>query len=111
MVGRLALLSFSKLVAQERVIFAYISAAIGCQLIVWPDPPLIADGVAVSFVGFFLDPLMPILSNHAGRILPTALIFGSVGWISSCCAAGAAVFPFITGATVSKTGIEALNPV
>ncbi|KAI0763037.1 MFS general substrate transporter [Trametes elegans] len=111
MVGRLALLPFSKLVGERRVIFVYILAVIGCELVVWLVPSIIADGIAVAFVGFFLGPLMPILTNHAGRILPADLISGGVGWISCWGAAGAAVFPFITGALASKVGIEALNPM
>ncbi|KAI0763036.1 MFS general substrate transporter [Trametes elegans] len=111
MVGRIALLPVTKLVGPRRGIFLYILAVIGCELIVWLVPSLIADAIAVSFVGFFLGPLMPILTNHAGGILPPDLISGGVGWAASWGSAGAAVFPFITGAIASKTGIEALNPM
>ncbi|KAI0631195.1 MFS general substrate transporter [Trametes polyzona] len=111
MIGRVALLPLSKLIGDRRAIFVYILAVIGLELVVWLVPSLIADAICVSFVGFFMGPLFPIMTNHAGRILPPDLISGGVGWIASWGAAGAAVFPFITGAIASKTGIGALQPL
>ncbi|KAH9852214.1 MFS general substrate transporter [Lenzites betulinus] len=111
MVGRVALLPLSKWIGDRRAIFVYILAALGLELVVWLVPSLIADAICVSFVGVFLGPLFPIMTNHAGRILPPDLISGGVGWIASWGAAGAAVFPFVTGAIASKTGISALQPL
>ncbi|EIW55071.1 MFS general substrate transporter [Trametes versicolor FP-101664 SS1] len=111
MVGRIALLPISKLIGDRRAIFVYILAVIGLELVVWLVPSLIADAIAVSFVGFFLGPMMPIMTNHSARILPPDLISGGVGWIASWGAAGAAVYPFVTGAIASKTGIGALQPL
>ncbi|KAI0356000.1 MFS general substrate transporter [Trametes cingulata] len=111
MIGRVALLPFSKLVGERRVIFVYILACIGLELVVWLVPSLIADAICVALVGFFLGPLFPIMTNHAGRILPPDLISGCVGWIASWGSAGGAVFPFITGAIASRTGIGALQPL
>ncbi|KAI0642731.1 MFS general substrate transporter [Trametes meyenii] len=111
MLGRVALMPISKLVGERRVPFLYLLLVIGLQLVVWLVPSLIADAICVSFVGFFLGPLFPIMSNHSGRIIPPDLISGALGWISSWGAAGAAVFPFITGAIASKTGIKALQPL
>ena len=81
------------------------------ELVVWFVPNLYAGAVAVSFVGFFLGPIYPILMNHAGRVIPPDLISGAIGWVASWGAAGAAVFPFITGAIASKAGIGSLQPV
>ena len=74
-------------------------------------PSLIGGGIAVSFVGVLLGPIYPIVMNHAGTILPEELISGSIGWISSFGAAGAAAFPFITGVIASGTGIASLQPL
>lgn len=49
--------------------------------------------------------------NYAGRVLPRWLLTGSIGWIAGFGQAGSAVFPFITGAIASKTGIKALQPL
>ncbi|KAI0676403.1 major facilitator superfamily domain-containing protein [Trametes maxima] len=111
MLGRVVLMPISKLVGERRVPFLYLLLVIGLQLVVWLVPSLIADAVCVSLVGFFLGPLFPIMSNHSGRIIPPDLISGALGWISSWGAAGAAVFPFITGAIASKTGIKTLQPL
>ena len=89
---------------------ADLSHATSLELVVWFVPNLFAGAISVSFVGFFLGPIFPILMNHAGRILPPDCISGAIGWAGSWGAAGAAVFPFITGAISSKAGIGALPP-
>ncbi|KAI0754414.1 MFS general substrate transporter [Daedaleopsis nitida] len=111
MLGRVALLWFNKLVGERRVVFVYILAVISLELVVWFVPSLFAGAISVSFVGFFLGPIYPILMNHAGRVLPGDLISGAIGWVASWGAAGAAVFPFIAGAVASKAGIGSLQPV
>ncbi len=77
----------------------------------WLVPSLIGGAVAVSFVGFFLGPVYPIVMNHAGSVLPQELISGAVGWMASFGAAGAAVFPFVAGALASGTSINSLQPL
>ena len=81
------------------------------ELVVWLVPSLIGGAIAVSFIGMFLGPIYPIVMNHAGAIFPSELISGSIGWISSFGAAGAAVFPFITGAIASSASIASLQPL
>ena len=81
------------------------------ELVIWLVPSLIGGGIAVSFVGVLLGPIYPIVMNHAGRVLPPELISGGIGWISSFGAAGAAAFPFITGAIASGTNIGSLQPL
>ncbi|TFK82925.1 MFS general substrate transporter [Polyporus arcularius HHB13444] len=111
MLGRVALLWFSKLVGERRVVFIYILAVVSLELVVWLVPNLYAGAISVCFVGFFLGPIYPILMNYCGRVLPPELISGAIGWIACWGAAGAAVFPFITGAIASKAGIVSLLPV
>ena len=81
------------------------------ELVVWLVPHLISSAICISFVGFFLGPVYPIVMNHAGRVLPPELISGGIGWISSFGAAGGAAFPFITGAIASGTNIGSLQPL
>ncbi|RPD61364.1 MFS general substrate transporter [Lentinus tigrinus ALCF2SS1-6] len=109
--GRVALLWLNKKVGERRVVFIYILAVVGLELVVWLVPNLYAGAVSVCFVGFFLGPIYPILMNHCGRVLPPELISGAIGWIACWGAAGAAVFPFVTGAIASKAGIVSLLPV
>ena len=87
------------------------SSSCRLELVVWLVPHLLSSAICVAFVGFFLGPIFPIVMNHAGSILPPELISGSIGWISSFGAAGAAAFPFITGAIASGTSIASLQPL
>ncbi|PIL23351.1 MFS general substrate transporter [Ganoderma sinense ZZ0214-1] len=110
-IGRLALLPINKKLGEWRVIFLYVLLSLALELVVWLVPSLIGGAVAVSFVGFFLGPIYPIVMNHAGSVLPQELISGAVGWMASFGAAGAAVFPFVTGALASGTSINSLQPL
>jgi hypothetical protein len=49
--------------------------------------------------------------SHAGRIFPPWLLAGAIGWIAGIAIAGTAIFPFITGAVASETGIKGLEPL
>ncbi|KAF7325726.1 MFS domain-containing protein [Mycena kentingensis (nom. inval.)] len=111
MTGRVALLWLNKKVGERRVMYLYSILAIGLELVVWLVPSLIGNAVAVSLVGVLLGPIYPIVMNHAGRVLPRWLLTGSIGWIAGFGQAGSAVFPFITGAIASKTGIKSLQPL
>ncbi|KAK7039467.1 major facilitator superfamily domain-containing protein, partial [Favolaschia claudopus] len=111
MVGRIALLWLNSKIGERRVMYLYSILAIGLELVVWLVPSLIADAVAVSIIGVLLGPIYPITMNHTGRVLPRRLLTGSIGWIAGFGQAGSAVFPFITGAIASKTGIKALHPL
>ncbi|KAI0370515.1 MFS general substrate transporter [Pilatotrama ljubarskyi] len=110
-VGRVALLRLNKKVGEWRVIFLYVVICLALELVAWLVPDLLTDVICVSFVGFFLGPIYPIVMNHAGNVLPSELISGAVGWIASFGSAGAAVFPFITGVIASKTSIASLQPL
>ncbi|KAI0631197.1 MFS general substrate transporter [Trametes polyzona] len=119
-VGRVALLWLNKKatdpsvtlqIGEWRVIFLYVLICIGLELVVWLVPDLLSGAICVSFVGFFLGPIFPIVMNHAGNVLPPELISGGIGWIASFGAAGSAVFPFITGAIASRTSIASLQPL
>ena len=81
------------------------------ELVVWLVPHLLSSAISVAFVGFFLGPVFPIVMNHAGAILPPELISGGIAWITGFGAAGAAAFPFITGAIASGTSINSLQPL
>ncbi|PIL35311.1 MFS general substrate transporter [Ganoderma sinense ZZ0214-1] len=110
-VGRVALLPLNRKIGEWRVIFLYLLLPLGLTLVVWRVPSLIGSAVAISLVGLFLGPIFPIVMNHAGGVLPPELIAGAVGWMASFGSAGAAVFPFVTGAIAAGTSIESLLPL
>ncbi|KAJ7033674.1 major facilitator superfamily domain-containing protein [Mycena alexandri] len=111
MTGRIALLWLNQKIGERRVLFLYSVLAIGLEVVVWKVPSLIGDAVAVSIVGVLLGPIYPIVMNVSGRVLPRWILTGSIGWIAGFGQAGSALFPFITGAIASKTGIKALQPL
>ncbi|KAI0760315.1 MFS general substrate transporter [Fomes fomentarius] len=109
--GRVALLWVNQKLGERRAIFLYGVLAIGLELVVWLVPSLIGGAVAVSLVGVLLGPIYPLVMNHAGRVIPTPLLTGSIGWIAGIGQAGSALLPFLTGALASKTGIKSLQPL
>ncbi|KAJ7185624.1 major facilitator superfamily domain-containing protein [Mycena filopes] len=111
MTGRIALLWLNQKIGERRVLYIYSILAIALEVVVWRVPSLIGDAVAVSIVGVLLGPIYPIVMNYAGRVIPRWILTGSIGWIAGFGQAGSAVFPFITGAIASKTGIKALQPL
>ncbi|EJD07347.1 MFS general substrate transporter [Fomitiporia mediterranea MF3/22] len=109
--GRVLLLQVNEKVGEHLIIYIYTLLALGLELVVWLVPNLIADAVAVSFVGFVLGPMYPILMNETGRLVPQWLLTGSIGWIASFGFAGSALFPFATGALAERFGIVSLQPL
>lgn len=74
-------------------------------------PSLIENAVAVSLIGLFFGPVYPILSSIACEIIPHWLLQGGIGWYGGIGMAGAAFFPFVTGALSSNFGIVSLQPL
>ncbi|KAL5537106.1 hypothetical protein ACEPAF_929 [Sanghuangporus sanghuang] len=109
--GRVALLWINNKVGEHRVMYIYMLLSVGLELVVWLVPSVVSGGIAVSFVGFFLGPMYPILMNETGRLLPQWLLTGSIGWIASFGFSGSALFPFITGALAEEFGIKTLQPI
>ena len=81
------------------------------ELTIWFIPSLIANAIAISFIGVLFGPMFPIAMNYASRILPRRSLTGSIGWIVGFGSAGSAAIPFITGVISSKKGIQSLQPL
>ncbi|KAJ7288976.1 major facilitator superfamily domain-containing protein [Mycena rebaudengoi] len=109
--GRIILLPLNKKIGERRVVYLYGVLAIGFELIIWLVPSLVAGAISVSVVGLLMGPVWPIAMSHAGRIFPPWLLAGAIGWIAGIAIAGTAIFPFITGAVASETGIKGLEPL
>lgn len=80
-------------------------------IIVWFVPSLIADAVAVSFVGFFLGPMFPLIITTAEEIVPSSLISVTVSMIGAVSQTGSAIFPFVAGSLATKAGVASLQPL
>ncbi|KAG8944999.1 hypothetical protein FRC04_001254 [Tulasnella sp. 424] len=109
--GRLVLLPVNDKIGHERVIYLYSILAIALEFTVWFVPNLIGNAVAVSLVGLLLGPFYPIAMNVIAGLIPRWLLAGSIGWIGAFGPIGAALFPFMTGALASKSGVQVLQPL
>ncbi|KAF9010641.1 MFS general substrate transporter [Cyathus striatus] len=109
--GRVALMPVTQLVGDKRAVCLYIFLALGLELVVYLVPTLLAGAIAVSFVGFCLGPIYPIVMNHAGRVIHSTLLTGSIGWMAGIGTIGSALIPFVTGTVASRAGIGALQPI
>ena len=81
------------------------------EVTIWVVPSLIENALAISFIGFLLGPMYPILMSYCTQVLPKWLLTGCVGWIGGIGNAGSAVLPFATGLLASKFGIGSLQPL
>ncbi|KIY71830.1 MFS general substrate transporter [Cylindrobasidium torrendii FP15055 ss-10] len=111
MVGRFALLWVSQKLGDKISMYLYTAIAVGLELIVWFVPSLVGGAVAVSFIGFVLGPMYPIVMTYAGRSIPRVILSGSIGWIAGLGQTGSAVLPFITGSVANTAGIKTLQPM
>ena len=81
------------------------------EVTIWFVPSLIENALAISFIGFLLGPMYPILMSYCTQVLPKWLLTGCVGCIGGFGQAGSAVLPFATGLLASKFGIGSLQPL
>ncbi|KAL1949087.1 hypothetical protein VTO73DRAFT_10893 [Trametes versicolor] len=109
--GRVTLFWLNRKVGERRAVFLYALLAISLELVVWLVPSLIGGAIAVSLVGMLMGPIYPIVMNHAGRVFPSWLLSGCIGWMAGFGQAGSAILPFLTGALASKVGIKSLQPL
>ena len=96
------------------LIFVPFTLRLNCprlELTIWLVPSLIENAIAACFIGFFFGPVYPVLSSVASVIIPHWLLQGAIGWYGATGMAGAAFFPFITGALSSNFGIVSLQPL
>ncbi|GHJ86104.1 hypothetical protein NliqN6_2506 [Naganishia liquefaciens] len=92
-------------------IYVYLAVVFALEFVVWFAPNVIANAVAVSFMGMFLGPIFPLVMNVAAKVFPLSMLTGACGLIASTGAAGAALFPFITGALSERFGVKTMQPV
>ncbi|KAL5336722.1 major facilitator superfamily domain-containing protein [Aspergillus crustosus] len=109
--GRIALADVTHKFGERRMVFIYISLAIGFQLIFWLIPNIIANAVAVCLLGFFIGPFYPVGLYVLTEVVPQELHLGAIGFTASFGSIGCAASPFMTGAIASRAGVEVLQPI
>ncbi|KAG8890223.1 hypothetical protein FRB98_000551 [Tulasnella sp. 332] len=110
-VGRFVLWPFTDWIGNRRALYVYGCSAVILEIVVWQAPNLIADAVAVSFVGCMVGPLYPIAMNVSAEVLPRWILAGSIGFVASIGQMGSALFPFMTGLLATSHGVQVLQPL
>ncbi|KAL4872266.1 hypothetical protein BDV12DRAFT_183215 [Aspergillus spectabilis] len=109
--GRIALADVTHKFGERRMVFVYVSLAVGFQLIFWLVPNIIANAVAVCLLGFFIGPFYPVGLYVLTEVVPQELHLGAIGFTASFGSIGCAAFPFMTGAIASRAGVQVLQPI
>lgn len=89
---------------ENLLVLVYALLAIALEIVVWQVPSIVGGAIAVSFVGFALGPMYPVIMNVTTAVLPGWMAGGAIGWIASFGQAGSALWPFATGALASRYG-------
>ncbi|KAF5857527.1 hypothetical protein ETB97_005666 [Aspergillus alliaceus] len=109
--GRVVLADITHYFGERRMVFVYLALAITMQLLFWLVPNIIVIAIAVCLLGFFIGPFYPIGLYVLTHVVPEELRIGALGLTASLGQAGAAAFPFMTGAIASQAGVQVMQPI
>lgn len=109
--GRVVLADITHYFGERRMVFVYLALAITMQLLFWLVPNIIVIALAVCLLGFFIGPFYPIGLYVLTHVVPEELRLGALGLTASLGQAGAAAFPFMTGAIASQAGVQVMQPI
>ncbi|KAE8145748.1 major facilitator superfamily domain-containing protein [Aspergillus avenaceus] len=109
--GRVVLADITHKFGERRMVSFYLILALVMQLLFWFVPNIPVNAVAVCLLGFFIGPFYPVGLYVLTEVVPPELHVGAIGFTASLGQAGAAAFPFMTGAIASKAGVQVLQPI
>ncbi|KAE8141928.1 major facilitator superfamily domain-containing protein [Aspergillus pseudotamarii] len=109
--GRVALADITHYFGERRMVFVYLTLAVIMQLLFWLVPNIIVIAIAVFLLGFVIGPFYPIGLYVLTQVVPDNLRIGALGLAASLGQAGAAAFPFMTGAIASRAGVQVMQPI
>ena len=81
------------------------------EFIVLFVPSLIVGALTDSFVEMLLEPMCPLIMNHARHVLPPRMLSGCIGWIAEFGQAGSALLPFFTSLLASNVALKVFRPL
>lgn len=67
---------------ENLLVLVYALLAIALEVVVWQVPSVVGGAIAVSFVGFALGPMYPVIMNVTTAVLPGWMAGGAIGWIA-----------------------------
>ncbi|KAE8371434.1 major facilitator superfamily domain-containing protein [Aspergillus bertholletiae] len=109
--GRVVLADITHYFGERRMVFVYLAVAVTMQLLFWLVPNIIVIAIAVFLLGFVIGPFYPIGLYVLTQVVPEDLRIGALGLTASLGQAGAAAFPFMTGAIASQAGVQVMQPI
>lgn len=109
--GRLVLAEPTHRLGERRMIFAYTLVCLALQIVFWRVDNIIASGVIVSIMGFFLGPFFASAMSVSTKILPPEIHTPALGLIFVAAQLGGNAFPALTGVIAEKAGVGALQPL
>ncbi|KAK1143187.1 hypothetical protein N8T08_006885 [Aspergillus melleus] len=110
-IGRVVLADITHKFGERRMVFIYTVLALIMQLLFWLIPSIPVNAVTICLLGFFIGPFYPVGLYVLTEVLPQELHIGAIGFTASLGQAGAAAFPFMTGAIASQAGVQVLQPI
>ncbi|KAJ4861453.1 major facilitator superfamily domain-containing protein [Trichoderma breve] len=111
LLGRLLLAEPTHRFGERRMVFFYIVAAIGLQLIFWLVPNIIAASIAVSLIGFFTGPLFPTGISLGSKLFSPDIHSTALPLVFVFAQMGGSLFPIITGVVSADAGVRVLQPI
>ncbi|CAG9983769.1 unnamed protein product [Clonostachys byssicola] len=95
----------------ERLCIAiYIACCVALQLLFWLVLQFVVSAVAISLLGFFIDPLYATITVTA-ELLSKNLHGSAIGFSLALGGAGDTVFPLFIGAIAESAGVWVLQPI
>ncbi|EGR47476.1 uncharacterized protein TRIREDRAFT_79202 [Trichoderma reesei QM6a] len=111
LLGRLLLAEPTHRFGERRMVFLYVVASIGLQLIFWLVPNIVAASIAVSLIGFFTGPLFPTGISLGSKLFPSDIHSTALPLVFVFAQLGGSLFPIITGVVSADAGVKVLQPM
>ncbi|KAK1238408.1 hypothetical protein MKX07_006554 [Trichoderma sp. CBMAI-0711] len=111
LLGRLLLAEPTHRFGERRMVFLYVVASIGLQLIFWLVPNIVAASIAVSLIGFFTGPLFPTGISLGSKLFPADIRSTALPLVFVFAQLGGSLFPIITGVVSADAGVKVLQPM
>ncbi|KAF2438030.1 MFS general substrate transporter [Karstenula rhodostoma CBS 690.94] len=109
--GRVLLAEPTHRFGERRMGIGYCCMILVFHLIFWLVPNLVSSAVSVSLVGFFYGPLFATGMSIASKLFEKRIHATAMGLVFVLAQAGGSLFPSITGAIASQTGVKVMQPI
>lgn len=111
LLGRLLLVEPIHKLGEQRSILACSGLTAVLQLLFWLVPNIIASAAALSLLGFFTGPFIPVGINVLSRLLPRKIQSAALGFVFVVAQASGAFFLALTGLIAQQSSVGVLQLV